>query len=1549
MRKGDARVDNFGRGAAFGLGTCPRGARADDAAFSQLADCPKSGSGAVCFFTIPVFAASGDTPAILAPGGTQRQRCEIFEQGVAGQLPATGDRLCGIDDIGNVGRTAQSAIAVDRRIERQFLADLQSLRKPVGGKGAIAELVDAFLAQRRHDLATLPRRKFDAAAQLAGADVIAIGNLVGSYQADIRRDRITQTEAVTRGQVDAFRIVERDCAGGAQFELVVQQPLRDTAFKQRRAVGRAITEPVVEVRKAEAEVGVLASQIELGLDRPAASIVGEAVVLPDASENAEVFGQQHAPIHADLAAAKLGPVLLAYAVIGIELAGVSEKVDILGLVLGFDKPTGGGVPFPAAYGDLAANFGGVSDPRAHIDSPDLGAGSVALVADDRRADADIAVIAAPIGADTGIEFRLAQAIRFVFHDNELRIEVFVAAENRARETDRAGQQVDVIVDKARQHLRRHDQLGTEAVARLNSHSLAVGENPAATELVRSGDALPLNFLALQATGNLCGKALRLDLPKPRLALHAGGGAIVACQPGLIETGLEITVERVKSRSLDADIELFAAGGIEPAERTVGENGVIGLRIDSPQHALVFALLGTVVSQGDEIFSEHPALGIKRDAGIVAEVAVEASGAFHVIGDRTRPDRTFYQADHRPFDIAGLDPCFHFLATRDLAVVENEIELQRPAHHGRSEFDESDAFGAGDGPARRTGRKAGELVELLAIELFGAFVRSAQLEIAGNPLAQGLVVAVENANGDHRPSASIGNQIGKLGYKLDPGRRGGEEDFAGKRLRRLAERIDYFSGQDGFLVEERDAAPGADGETAPLGIKRAVEGERIYRFAVDLEIDRLAAAVTHGDANSGSARIGIDTRRQETVFSVTQGNPIGVWCEAFRRAGCIRDRQEDTLLHQFVGACFQNRIGRDGFDRARACAFGSCFRELGDVLQDAFGDDRVEICDLETAALPDNEAGIRAAGIASATMAVDELRAFRQRHLRHLHDVRARHDAFEMIAAVGIGYRIAAVFHHHAHAGDARARIVQILEPGTWTGRDAPDDGQAVGDGFAFDVDCGACPRSTAERIDRERIVQRTARCCIGAHGHGIGYPAGCTAGNIAQRDRQHAAIGRDGDAVGGLLAVDADRVGAKPQLRRWRVGQDDRALHPARVGIASRNRVEHDIAGHHALARCRLGQTDLEAGPVERDVDLYRYGSIECERRTIRRIADEEAAAIGTRKPCEIFGRYSRRSGIGLGRHDLDAIASEEGQREPVLARPQFNDIAGAIGYGLAGYDRRRPRGHAIFGKYRCRQSGDIVNQRHASTIDGLACFTVENHAERIGQHVNGGAGDRCVTAGRESGDFDGAAVGKAEAAIVASWCGCNTNRSDPPDKYTGIRPRLVNGLLFAIAAGRGYYDIESIDRCRIAVRRSRDDIEEQRLADADDTGLVSLQLISAVPSAARVRIPGKRPLLARSGADRRLEIEIEASPRNGTERPDLGSRCSNIERHRVGRRFPFPASELPACGCGVGNGPGRFCHDLCEYPLREQDQRQQYCEEYCCHLPERGGGTQRFASGVVS
>ena len=392
-----------------------------------------------------------------------------------------------------------------------------------------------------------------------------------------------------------------------------------------------------------------------------------------------------------------------------------------------------------------------------------------------------------------------------------------------------------------------------------------------------------------------------------------------------------------------------------------------------------------------------------------------------------------------------------------------------------------------------------MIELLAFDLFGALIGGAERKLAGHAFAQRPVVAIEHAHGNHGPCTPVCHKVRQLGYQFDFRGSGGEEDLALDRLVDFAEAVYDVCAQHRAFVLQRNAAPLAHSVFAGLCLAGAFEVEAAYRLAVDTKRDFLSLAVPDCDANSRGTWIVTDFRGQPAVGAVAQGDPVG------RRAVCFRHGVAFALRVRFALVCLDDRLDtrREGV-----------FRQA-----------RMEICDDKRSALSNDEARRCAARVARVAMTIHELAALGQRHAGSLDHVRARHDPFEVIAALAVGHCKAAVFEHDTYARNAAPRV----DERTIACSHAPDDGHPAGNCLAFDFDAGAGNDFPPERVDRHSAIFGIARRRIGAHGHGVGYAARSTAGDVAEFDPQLAPICRELGCVLDTLAVDPHGIAAEPQ------------------------------------------------------------------------------------------------------------------------------------------------------------------------------------------------------------------------------------------------------------------------------------------------------------------------------------------------------------------------------------------------------------------------------------
>ena len=210
------------------------------------------------------------------------------------------------------------------------------------------------------------------------------------------------------------------------------------------------------------------------------------------------------------------------------------------------------------------------------------------------------------------------------------------------------------------------------------------------------------------------------------------------------------------------------------------------------------------------------------------------------------------------------------------------------------------------------------------------------------------------------------------------------------------------------VLERDAAPQADRDGAGLVDARAFEGDRIDRPAAGEQAHALAGQMLDRDPHDRRARIVVDLGEEPGDARLLARQPVA------------------------LGAGGGGVAGRRGPLGGAAGGVGAG-RDLGGV----------EIDPHQRAARARHEAREGAAARADVARAIDRGAIGGQGRVVELDDVGAGHHAFEMVEAVRVGDRIAAVLEHDADAADAgpRPRIDAAAAVD-----DAADDRHPVEDG-----------------------------------------------------------------------------------------------------------------------------------------------------------------------------------------------------------------------------------------------------------------------------------------------------------------------------------------------------------------------------------------------------------------------------------------------------------------------------------------------------------------------
>ena len=201
------------------------------------------------------------------------------------------------------------------------------------------------------------------------------------------------------------------------------------------------------MRKANAQVGRGRTPRELGLRRTTAALVRQAVILPKAAKNAQPFAQLMTGIDTDFPATQLCAALLTDTIACLQRPCISQQIGLARQMLCFDHPSIRGRTVTLAQCQLCTDFRAVADACAQIDGADICAGLITLVGNGSGTDANSTVLACPVCAQTCIPFTLGELIDLVFDDDELRIEIKIAARHRLTECDGARQNIDIIIDE----------------------------------------------------------------------------------------------------------------------------------------------------------------------------------------------------------------------------------------------------------------------------------------------------------------------------------------------------------------------------------------------------------------------------------------------------------------------------------------------------------------------------------------------------------------------------------------------------------------------------------------------------------------------------------------------------------------------------------------------------------------------------------------------------------------------------------------------------------------------------------------------------------------------------------------------------------------------------------------------------------------------------------------------------------------------------------------------------------------------------------------------
>ena len=436
----------------------------------------------------------------------------------------------------------------------------------------------------------------------------------------------------------------------------------------------------------------------------------------------------------------------------------------------------------------------------------------------------------------------------------MRIERFIAAEDRLAEAQGSGEIVDVVIDVAGQHPAVDDDVRAEAVAHLDGHALRVGEDVARTELVGAGQAVALHLVAAIAVGGVGDEGGGSEILATIFGPHAVHRALVARQFGLVDAGLEIAEQRVELRAFEAQIEVAHRCRVEAAVGAVGVDRVIGARVDDAAEARLVLFLVAVIGQGHQPLAKDAALGIERDAAVEI-LGVEALGNWlHAVVERVVADGPGGKADHGPRAVAGVEPDVELLVARHIVIAEGEIDARRARCGGRFELDVSDANIALDAPVGADAVEAGELERLLGIDRLRGAVGWLHREIADDAMLDRVAVTVGQAHGDDRAVEAVGKQQRLVANDLRAQRTARIMNVAAEFLGDCAIGVADAGDEMVGAWQQLDAAPAGYVEAAVGRSARPIGVQALDGAAIEHKLDGLAGQMLDGDADRWRTRV-----------------------------------------------------------------------------------------------------------------------------------------------------------------------------------------------------------------------------------------------------------------------------------------------------------------------------------------------------------------------------------------------------------------------------------------------------------------------------------------------------------------------------------------------------------------------------------------------------------------------------------------------------------------------------------------------------------------------
>ena len=188
-------------------------------------------------------------------------------------------------------------------------------------------------------------------------------------------------------------------------------------------------------------------------------VVAQKLFLIAKCRHRELVIQADTTINAELAGADFGCVGLAYTKTCLLFADIGEHVKRLVMMLGFDQPCGraactwhrtGRLGLPCRSSEFCPDFCAGARTEDNVCAQQVGLADVSLIVDCSRADLQLCIGASPADTAASIGNPAADAIDFIFGNDELRIKAAGTRQDRLAETQRTSEIIDVVIDMTEQ-------------------------------------------------------------------------------------------------------------------------------------------------------------------------------------------------------------------------------------------------------------------------------------------------------------------------------------------------------------------------------------------------------------------------------------------------------------------------------------------------------------------------------------------------------------------------------------------------------------------------------------------------------------------------------------------------------------------------------------------------------------------------------------------------------------------------------------------------------------------------------------------------------------------------------------------------------------------------------------------------------------------------------------------------------------------------------------------------------------------------------------------